>query len=170
MYAIIYSMSLTLPMFDLENPSYQDFRDSLKKSSISIAHDEESLGFIGFFWNGLYSFFTREKSIIANLPLYFLELETDDLEDREIFDSKYDEFYQQISSDLNCNPFEEGRFTYPHRQSEEYYRYSIWALKNCRLALLQNEYDIQFGFDISLRYLYSNENTLELLYGDLSYS
>jgi hypothetical protein len=42
-----------------------------------------------------------------------------------------------------------GEYTYPHREGWPY-SYSWWSLADATIVLVQDEFDIQFGMDISL--------------------
>lgn len=153
----------TLPDFDLREPSYDEFHHSLKNNNIEVADNDEHLGFIGFFYNGYYSSFTRSEKIYARIPLFFYE--DDELTDRATFDSVFSKFQDAIVK-LKGNPVESGKHVFEHRDSNHYYLYSIWQLTYCRLALLQDEYDIQFGLDISLHFIYQSGNASELLFNE----
>ncbi len=160
-------MLFELSNFDLEKPSYADFRLALKNSGIPLVHDDEDLGFLGFFWNGFYGGFTRDEVHFFRMPLFFYEPETDDfdkLDNRQSLDQEFEKSQALVSSQLNQEPILTGLYCDAHNPETDFYRYSVWQLKHCRLALQQDEFDIQFGFDVSLRFVYQDGDIETLLY------
>lgn len=81
----------------------------------------------------------------AYLPLFHFE----DYEDgRIVFDRVYDSLLQQ-TADLLGQPLLSGLYENLHRPGWPY-KYAWWPLAKSTFALVQDEYDIQFGMDVSL--------------------
>ncbi len=152
---------LTLPPFDVPDPDFDTFRALLLAGGLEIQDDERHFGYISFYFNDLYAGFTRNGHCYAHVPLGYCD--DLDLRDRSAFDQQYAGFRDEIRA-LHGEPIEEGQHRYAHRPPEHRYRYAVWQLQHCRLALLQNEYDIQFGLDLSLRYLYRDGEARQLLF------
>ncbi|MDB5335297.1 MAG: hypothetical protein JWN70_916 [Planctomycetaceae bacterium] len=152
-----------LPPFDVESPSFDEFRRILISHSIPITDDDPDSGLLAFIFGDFYCAFTRNGHCYARVPLAY----HDDIEmaDRSVFDADYRRFYDLVL-EAHGKPVQDGQFVYDHRPSDWYYHYSVWQLDHCRLALTQNEYDIQFGLDISLTYLYFDGNSEGLLFGN----
>jgi hypothetical protein len=81
----------------------------------------------------------------AFVPLFcFEEYDTE----REPFDLAF----RSLSGQLACvlgPPISVGEYTYPHREGWPY-SYHWWSLPDATLVLVQDEFDIQFGMDITL--------------------
>ena len=81
----------------------------------------------------------------AFIPLFYFE----DYEvGREPFDRAFRSLCEQLIGVLGP-PLQSGTYSYPHR-AEWSYGYAGWALADVTLVLAQDEFDIQFGMDISL--------------------
>lgn len=81
----------------------------------------------------------------AFVPLFYF----DDYEsEREEFDEAFRILSQQLAGTLGP-PSESGSYNYPHRMDWSYF-YSWWALPDATFVLGQDEFDIQFGMDVSL--------------------
>lgn len=152
---------LELPPFDIAAPTFDDFRRVLRESGIVILDDEPNLGFIGFQYGSLYCGFTRNGHHYVHVPLLYSD--DTELSNRGAFDRDYRRLEQGVR-EVHGKPLLEGQYLYSHRPSSQHYYYALWKLRYCRLALLQNEYDIQFGLDISLRYLYAQGEAVSLLF------
>jgi len=152
-----------LPPFDINAPTLDEFRQLLVAHEIEIADEEPDLGFIAFYFGGLYGNFTRNGHHYAHVPLLYHD--DTNLTDRSSFDAEYHRIRELITG-THGKPTQEGQHVYAHRQPNHFYLYSVWPLQHCRLALLQNEYDIQFGLDLSLRYLYRDGDVESLLYAE----
>jgi hypothetical protein len=73
----------------------------------------------------------------------------DDYEfDREPFDRAYRSLTEQLAGALGP-PSRVGEYSYRHREGWPY-SYAWWSLADATFALVQDEFDIQFGMDISL--------------------
>jgi hypothetical protein len=81
----------------------------------------------------------------ALIPLFWFE-EYDD--GREPFDMAFRMIAEQLAGFLGA-AVRSGEYTYPHR-SEWSYSFSGWALPDATLVLVQDEFDIQFGMDVTL--------------------
>ena len=152
---------ITLPPFDLDSPTFDDFRRVLTTHEIEIADDDPEFGFIAFYFGGLFCGFTRNGHHFAHVPLSYHD--DTELIDRTSFDAEYGRVRRSIL-ETHGPPAAEGRHVYEHRNPDQFYRYCVWPLQHCRLALLQNESDIQFGLDLCLRYLYRDGPAEELLF------
>jgi hypothetical protein len=81
----------------------------------------------------------------AYLPLFYFENYESG---RELFDKVYQSLLQEIAETLG-QPSQSGVYEYPHRPGW-FYCYAWWSLANATFALVQDEFDIQFGMDVSL--------------------
>ncbi len=154
-------MSGKLPQLDLPAPSLSDFRGALERQGIAIIDDEPDLGFLSFRWNELLAYVgTRPHE--AYIPLKYVdETET---EERGPLDEAYGSAMKELIAALGL-PEDQGTFTYSHRDEGQHYHYCYWQLKNCRLVLTQDERDIQFGLDLSVRYIYDDGPLEPLIFG-----
>lgn len=150
-----------LPPFDLSDPSFDEFRDVLVANGIRIVDDETDLGFIAFVYKDHYSGFTRNGHSFARVVLGFFD--DTEFEDRSGFDSAFDRVSKEIQA-LNGPPRHNGHHRYPHRREGQHYSFCVWRLEHCWLALKQDEYDIQFGLDLTLQYIYSDADSVPVLY------
>jgi hypothetical protein len=82
---------------------------------------------------------------IAFVPLFFFE-EYDDT--REPFDRAFLALFEQLAGLLGGAP-ESGVYSYPHRAGWSY-SFAGWALPDATFVLVQDEYDIQFGMEVTL--------------------
>lgn len=87
----------------------------------------------------------------AFVPLFYFE-EYD--VNREPFDQAYRSLTEQLASVLGP-PSSFGEYTYPHRKGWRYF-YSWWSLADAAFVLAQDEFDIQFGMDVTLWVLPAN--------------
>jgi hypothetical protein len=81
----------------------------------------------------------------ASVPLFYFE-------DYDTERVPFDLAFRSLSEQLACvlgQPSSVGEYTYPHRAGW-LYSYCWWSLPDATLALLQDEFDIQFGMDITL--------------------
>ena len=81
----------------------------------------------------------------AFVPLFYFD---EDEEDREPFDRAYRSLVEQLTGIIDA-PFKTGQYSYPHRSGWPY-SYSCWSLPDATVVLVQDEFDIQFGMDVSL--------------------
>jgi hypothetical protein len=152
-------MGVELPPFDLSFPTLDDFRKVFVREGIAIIDDEAGLGFLSFRWKEGYLAYVSVNPHEAYLPLEYF----DDTEffDRTRFDNAFRLALEKLRATLG-SPAGESVFTYAHRSLGQHYHYCWWQLKNCRLVLAQDERDIQFGLDLSVRFIYAN-GPIELL-------
>jgi hypothetical protein len=79
------------------------------------------------------------------LPLFYYE----DYENgRKVFDQAYESLLVQ-TADILGKPSRSGSYENRHRPRWSY-NYAWWSFGNCTFALVQDEFDIQFGMDVSL--------------------
>lgn len=81
----------------------------------------------------------------AFMPLFYFE-EYD--EGRGPFDRAFRTLAEQLTSSLGPAA-RSGAYRYPHR-AEWLYSFVGWSLPDATLVLVQDEYDIQFGMDVTL--------------------
>jgi hypothetical protein len=74
--------------------------------------------------------------------------------DRGPFDLAYRSLREQLAGVLGP-PSSFGEYTYPHREDWRY-SYSCWSLTDATFVLAQDEFDIQFGMDVTLWVLPAN--------------
>jgi hypothetical protein len=162
------SMALQVPPLDLESPTFNNVRRVMLEHGAAIMDDDgEGIGYISFkFGEGLCHFVGKDLQQ-AYYPFFYYENDDDtyemDLENRKPFDAQYLAARRHLV-ELYGEPCEEGRRTPSHRPPTHYYLYAVWRLKHCRLALAQDEVDIQFGLDLSLRFLYKEGPTERLIH------
>jgi hypothetical protein len=81
----------------------------------------------------------------AFVPLaYFEEYETE----RKPFDQAYRSLSERMAGIVG-SPSSAGEYSYPHREGWPY-SYCWWSLSDATFVLVQDEFDIQFGMDVSL--------------------
>jgi hypothetical protein len=81
----------------------------------------------------------------AFVPLFCFE---DYDTEREPFDLAFRSLSRQLACFLGT-PTSVGEYTYPHREGWPY-SYHWWSLPDATLVLVQDEFDIQFGMDVTL--------------------
>ncbi|MBN9523503.1 hypothetical protein J0H58_34150 [bacterium] len=81
----------------------------------------------------------------AFVPLFWFDEYADG---REPFDRAYDALAGQITGILGT-PTKLGAYGYPHRAGRPYF-FAGWVLSDATLTLVQDEFDIQFGMDVTL--------------------
>jgi hypothetical protein len=91
----------------------------------------------------------EESGPFAFVPLYYFDdYRGDPAEhDRSPFDLAYREVLAALAS--LSEPYQAGSYQLDHRENWPY-SYSWWKCEDASLVLLQDEYDIQFGMDVSL--------------------
>jgi hypothetical protein len=85
------------------------------------------------------------KPPYAFVPLYCFE-EYD--ESREPFDLAYHGIAEQLAGFFGAAT-RSGEYSYPHR-ADWSYSFAGWSLADATLVLVQDEFDIQFGMDVTL--------------------
>jgi hypothetical protein len=80
----------------------------------------------------------------AIVPLFYFE-EYD--EGREPFDRAFRTLAEQLAGFLGVA--RSGEYSYPHRGGWSY-SFAGWSLADATLVLVQDEFDIQFGMDVTL--------------------
>jgi hypothetical protein len=81
----------------------------------------------------------------AFVPLFYFE-EYD--ESREPFDRAFRSLAEQLAAFLGAAA-QSGEYSYPHRAAWSY-SFVGWSLSDATLVLVQDEFDIQFGMDVTL--------------------
>jgi hypothetical protein len=81
----------------------------------------------------------------AFVPLFYFEEED---EHREPFDMAFRTIGGQLERFLG-SAVRSGEYSYPHR-AEWPYLFAGWGLPDATLVLVQDEFDIQFGMDVTL--------------------
>jgi len=87
----------------------------------------------------------------AFVTLHYFE-EGRDEEPEDIDRAPFDRVYRRVArrlTELLGRPYRAGEYQYPD-VDDWHYHYSWWRLEEASLALVQDEFDIQFGMDISL--------------------
>jgi hypothetical protein len=87
----------------------------------------------------------RNQSPWAFVPLFYFE-EYD--QSRASFDQAFQTLEEQLTGFLGAAT-RSGEYSYPHRVGWPY-SFAGWSLVDATLLLVQDEYDIQFGMDITL--------------------
>lgn len=156
-------MALELPQLDLPHPTLDDFRNVLEREGAAIVDNEVDLGFLSFRWkNGLLAY-VAVKPHEACLPLQYFDDTA--FKERRSFDAAFESALTEL-----CSTFGPAQgsssFLYAHRHQCQHYLYSWWQLRNCRLVLAQDERDIQFGIDLSVRFVYASGPLEPLVYGE----
>ena len=85
------------------------------------------------------------KPPFAFVPLFYFE-EYD--EGREPFDRAFRSLADQLTAFLGAAA-RSGEYSYPHRAGWPY-SFAGWELADATLVLVQDEFDIQFGMDVTL--------------------
>lgn len=86
-----------------------------------------------------------ETAPFAFLPLFYFD-EFD--RERKPLDQAFHTLIEQLSAILGAAE-QSGNYRYPHRK-EWPYSFAGWSLPDATLMLVQDEFDIQFGMDVSL--------------------
>jgi hypothetical protein len=81
----------------------------------------------------------------AFVPLFYFE---DYAIRREPFDKAYQSLSEQLAGILG-SPSSSGEYGYRHRRDWSY-AYSWWSFSDATLVVVQDEFDIQFGMDVTL--------------------
>jgi hypothetical protein len=87
----------------------------------------------------------NNKLPFAFVPLFYFE-EYD--EHREPFDIAFRTIAEQLAGFLGAVA-RSGEYSYPHRAGWSY-SFAGWGLADATLVLVQDEFDIQFGMDVTL--------------------
>lgn len=85
------------------------------------------------------------ESPFAFVPLFYFD-EYD--EGRELFDQAFRTLADQLKLFLG-RPAQSGEYSYSHRSAWPYL-FAGWMLPDATLMLVQDEFDIQFGMDVTL--------------------
>ncbi len=86
-----------------------------------------------------------KNSPFAFVPLFYFE---DYDKGRETFDLSFRTLAEQLGEFLGAASLS-GEYSYPHR-AEWSYSFVGWALVDATVVLVQDEFDIQFGMDVTL--------------------
>ncbi len=132
---------------------YQPTKKLAQAAGWKLVDDELDLGYVAFQMPlGSSNEIRRlhvEVSESGRSPLAFVALFYYEEYDvgREPLDKAYQSLYQQLTNVIGP-PSASGEFTYPHRSS---WLYSCcWSLLDATFILTQDEFDIQFGMDVTL--------------------
>jgi hypothetical protein len=135
--------------------SYQQTKMLVKAAGWKLVDDEFDLGFVAFNMclgpdkdvssRLAVEVCERGRSPRAFVPLFYF----DDYDvRRELFDEAYRSLSEQLTRVLGSSS-SSGEYDYPHRKSWNY-SYNCWSLADATLVLVQDEFDIQFGMDVTL--------------------
>jgi hypothetical protein len=135
--------------------SYERTKELCEAARWKLVDDELDLGYVAFdmgmapgqdFPNRL-AVEVRESARRprAFVPLFYFE-EYD--VHREPFDQAYRSLSEQLAGILGP-PSSSGEYTYQHREGWQYF-YTCWSLIDATFVLVQDEFDIQFGMDVTL--------------------
>jgi hypothetical protein len=86
------------------------------------------------------------------LPLYYFP-EEEGCDPEEYARTPFDEAFRRLAEGTNVilgEAHREGTYEYPHRPGWAY-NFRIWRVPEAQVVLVQDEHDIQFGMDVSLR-------------------
>ncbi len=140
---------------------YQRTKDLCHAARWKLIDDEIALGYVAFDMGLVPSESFPRRLVVevressrpprAFVPLFYFE-EYD--VHREPFDQAYWSLTEQLASILGP-PSSSGEYTYPHRQGWPFF-FSWWSLTDGAFVLVQDEFDIQFGMDVTLWVLPAN--------------
>jgi hypothetical protein len=135
--------------------SYQRTKELCEAAGWKLVDDELDLGYVAFDMRPITGKNVRRRLAVlvsegggpprAFVPLFYFE-EYD--EQRAPFDQAYRSLTQQLAGVLGP-PSSAGEYTYEHREGWPYF-YSWWSLTDATFVLVQDEFDIQFGMDVTL--------------------
>ncbi len=135
--------------------AYDSTKAICEQVGYTLDYDEPELGFVRYTVpmqicidpQTFLSVQIAEKNNPASafLPLfYFEEYE----ESREQYDLEFRTLMAKLVYILDSESVA-GKYSYPHRLDWQYF-YAGWTLPDYTLVLVQDEFDIQFGMDITL--------------------
>ena len=134
---------------------YQRAKDLCRAARWELVDDELDLGYVGFEMGAAPGQdFPRRLAVEvmesgrppgAFVPLFYFE---DYDVEREPFDRAFQSLSEQLVVVLGP-PSSSGDYTYLHRTGWRYF-YTWWSLPDAALVLVQDEFDIQFGMDVTL--------------------
>jgi len=141
--------------------SYQRTKELCQAARWKLVDDELDLGYVAFEMGTVpgqdsHRRLAVEVSESGRLPRAFVPLfyfEEYDVH-REPFDLTYRSLSEQLAGVLGP-PSSSGEYTCPHREGWRYF-YSWWSLTDATFVLVQDEFDIQFGMDVTLWVLPAN--------------
>jgi hypothetical protein len=153
--ALSYDALVVLRAISRAGFSYQSTKELCQTAGWKLVDDERDLGYLAFHIGmtpgQIFPFrLAVEVSESSRPPRAFVPLsyfEDYDVE-REPFDRAYWSLREQLARVLGP-PSSSGEYTYSHRKGWRY-DYSWWSLTDATFVLVQDEFDIQFGMDISL--------------------
>jgi hypothetical protein len=135
--------------------SYQQTKELCQAAGWKLVDDELDLGYVAFDMGMAPGpDFPRRLAVEVSesgrpprafVPLFYFE---DYDVEREPFDRAYRSLSARLTSVLGP-PASFGEYTYPHRESWRY-SYSWWSLTDATFVLVQDEFDLQFGMDVTL--------------------
>jgi hypothetical protein len=137
------------------NFRYASTKDLCDKAGYRLEYDEPDLGFVRCIiplpiCSDAQAYMSvqiaeKNKTASAFIPLfYFEEYE----KSRVQFDDAFCTLKSMLASLVGPASMS-GKYSYPHR-SDWYYSFTGWELPDITLVLVQDEFDIQFGMDITL--------------------
>lgn len=134
---------------------YEQTKELASAAGWKLVDDELDLGYVAFEWRlGTGDDNRRRLSVWvkkgggrpwAFVPLFYFN---DYDQVREPFDQAYQSLAEQLASLLGT-PSSSGEHCYAHRNGWPY-ACSRWVLPDVVLDLVQDEFDIQFGMDVTL--------------------
>jgi hypothetical protein len=135
--------------------SYEQTKTLGAAAGWKLVDDEFELGYVAFEMrlgsgNDASSRFAVEVRECGRPPRAFVPLFYFDDYDvrREPFDRAYRSLSEQLLRIVG-SPSLSGEYSYAHRKNW-LYSYNWWSLPDATLVLVQDEFDIQFGMDVSL--------------------
>jgi hypothetical protein len=132
---------------------YQQTRGLGEAATWKLLDDELDLGYVAFDIH-IDSCKAARRRLVVELsesgrqPRAFVPLFSFEEHERETFDEAYKALAEQLTGTLG-RVSHSGTYTYAHRANWPY-SYSWWTLSDATFVLMQDEFDIQFGMDVSL--------------------
>jgi hypothetical protein len=140
---------------------YGKTKDICSRAGWELAADERHLGFLQYYidFGGrrtnrrLLAVCVREGSEgpFAFVPLYCFGENAGD--PAQLPRGPFDRAFRHIATGLETilgKAYRAGAYTYAHRGDAWPYSYMWWRVADASLALVQDEFDIQLGMDVSL--------------------
>jgi len=141
--------------------AYQQTKDLCQAAKWKLVDDELDLGYVAFNMGIAPGDDFPRRLVVevsesgrpprAFVPLFYFE-EYD--VQREPFDEAYRALCEQLTGVLG-QPTSSADYSYPHREGWRYL-FIWWSLPDATCVLVQDEFDIQFGMDVTLWVLPAN--------------
>ena len=131
---------------------YQDSKRLCSAAGWRLVEDEPELGFLQYqpVFSGKGRLFSVCFRGSPQCPFAFTAL--CNFEDYSADRTPFDQAFARVADHLKSllkEPSQIGSYYYSHRPKWSY-AFSWWSLDDASLALVQDEYDIQFGMDVSV--------------------